>query len=81
MDVSTFTIRNARKGTKMNALVNVNEVRVADLRLAFFLSTKELRKARSLLREDDEFQGIPWDDSPPLSLVMPSKAITLLQKR
>lgn len=52
-----------------------------DLRLAFFSSLKEKSRARLLFREDKTFQNIPWDDSPPLSIVMPLRAIALLKKR
>ena len=59
----------------------MNEINLTDLRLAFFLSLNELKTARLLFREDKDFQGIPWDDSPPLSLVIPSRAVALLKKK
>lgn len=64
----------------MSTRVNVNAIRPADLRLALFPSLEELRKASLLFKEDKEFQKIPsqhWA----LTIIMPSKAITLLKKR
>lgn len=65
----------------MSKLTNTNDVRREDLRLAFFFSSKELSDARSLLSKDEEFKDVLWDDSPPISLVMPSRAIPLLKNK
>ncbi len=58
------------------------KIKREDLRLVLFLSSEEEDKARDLFREDEEFQNVPYEESPaPLSLIMTSKGIKLLKKK
>lgn len=61
--------------------MRIPKVRLSYLRLADFPSLQELTKASLLFKEDKEFQNIPWDSSPPISIVTSLRGITLLKKR
>ncbi|MBI2053725.1 MAG: hypothetical protein HYT36_00100 [Candidatus Staskawiczbacteria bacterium] len=59
-----------------------SKIKREDLRLVLFLSSEEEDKALDLFREDEEFQNVPYEDSPaPLSLIMTSQGINLLKKK
>jgi len=66
----------------MRNAITTPKIKREDLRLAFFPSSKESNKARSLFREDKEFEKIPKHEPPtPLSFITTVEAISLLKKK
>ena len=66
----------------MSNATTTPKIKREDLRLAIFSSSKDFDRACLLFSEDEEFEKIPWDDSPaPLSFITTVEAISLLKEK